>query len=427
MRYADALRYLYALEPRGARLGLARVKRALAARGEPQRGMRFVHIAGTNGKGSVAVMIESALRASGYRTGLYTSPHLHRFTERIRVSGREVAKREVARLTGELARTAPWLTFFETATVMALEAFRDARCDVAVLEVGLGGRLDATNVVVPEACAITSIGADHMDRLGPTLASIAREKAGILKRRVPAVVGARDRAAREAIAARARAVRAPIWWLDDDVRVERGGTGEGTVDIVTPRARVGRVRAPLAGVHQIDNLAIAVATLVTLRGRRGLEVDDAAIRRGVRSARWPARLEMIDGAPPVLVDAAHNIEGCAALAAHVRAMARPSNGARRVLVFGAMADKDHAGMLAALDGAFEERVYVAPKTRRAATPAALAAVRAGRQADDVGAALDLARSIATSGGLVVVAGSIFLAGEARAQLLGVRSEPALPL
>ncbi|MFW5926305.1 MAG: bifunctional folylpolyglutamate synthase/dihydrofolate synthase [Myxococcota bacterium] len=434
--YVEALGYLYGLAPRGIRLELDRMRAALALRGDPQRGLRVIHVAGTNGKGSVAAVIESALRRAGLETGLYTSPHLHRFTERIRVGGRAVTEREVARTVRSIRETldrpgAPPLTFFETTTLLAFELFRARGCELVVLEVGLGGRLDSTNVVEGrELCVITRLALEHTDRLGDTLGAIAGEKAGILESGVPAVVGVREPEAREVIDHRARELGAPVRWIDRDFGVEARerakpgrGRGTGRLTVRVGDRRLEGLRVPFAGAHQQDNVALAVASLCTLAEVRGVPVQEAAIREGLERCRWPGRLERIGGAPPVLLDAAHNPDACAALGAHLDELPR----SRRVLVFGAMADKDHEGMLAAFDGRVDRRLYTAPRLDRAAAPAALARVRPGQTARDVPAAVDRARRLAGEDGLVVVAGSIFAMAEARAHLLGVRTDPPIAM
>ncbi|MBC7172660.1 MAG: bifunctional folylpolyglutamate synthase/dihydrofolate synthase, partial [Polyangiaceae bacterium] len=259
--YAEALSYLYALEPRGIRLELDRVEEALALRGAPTRGQRFVHVAGSNGKGSVSAIVERALRAGGYRTGLYTSPHLHRFCERVRIDGVPIAEEEVVRRVDSLRSEPelPPLTFFEHATILAFEAFRDARVDVVVLEVGLGGRLDATNVVDPLAVAITNVSLEHQKFLGDSLEQIAFEKAGVLKTGVPAVTGARDPAVVEVLEERAREVGAPLSFVGRDFGLEGEGeallfrSGDGLID----RLSIGQ-----GGPWVRANAEVALATLL---------------------------------------------------------------------------------------------------------------------------------------------------------------------
>jgi dihydrofolate synthase/folylpolyglutamate synthase len=429
MDYLAAVRWLYGLEPRGIRLELDRMRAALALRGDPQRALRVVHVAGTNGKGSVSAMVAASLRAAGLRVGLYTSPHLHRFVERIRIDGRPLGERALARRVTEL-RTflespgAPPLTFFEVATLLAFEVFRDAQVDVAVLEVGLGGRLDATNVLEsPLVCAITRIARDHEMYLGDTLAKIATEKAGIVRPGVPLIMGARDPEARAAIEARARAVgAAPL--LRNDAEIDVRSAPRGRLVVQVGDVRLDGLRPALAGAHQHENVGVAVGVLVALRAR-GVAVSDDAIRAGIARVRWPGRLERATrGGTRYLFDAAHNPDGCEALARTLAAM--PRRG-RRVLLFAAMRDKDHGQMLASVAPHCDGVVYARPATPRAAEPEELAASWPGECARDVRAALARARALAGPGGTVVVAGSIYLLAAARAAALGVRTEPPIAM
>ena len=294
MRYTEAIGYLYQLAPRGIELGLERMERALALRDHPERGLPAVLIAGTNGKGSVATMIARVLQASGQRTGLFTSPHLHRFVERFQVAGRPVAEATLARKITALrpfleAADTPPLTFFEAATLLAFELFRDARCDVMVLEVGLGGRLDSTNVVTPEVCVITSVARDHTDRLGEKISQIAREKAGILKPGVPAVCGVRDSDARAVVRRRARCVGAPLALIDRDFAAIEAARGH---DVRVGERTYARLAVPLGGAFQRDNLACAVAALDALRVRFPID-DERAVRRGLARVSWTGRLELL--------------------------------------------------------------------------------------------------------------------------------------
>jgi dihydrofolate synthase/folylpolyglutamate synthase len=425
--YAEALGRLYVLQTRGMRFGESRMRHALALRHHPESGQRFVHVGGTNGKGSVSAMIAACLQAAGHRTGLFTSPHVHRYVERVRVDGRCISDREACRRITELLEASrDWeagehaSTFFELTTLLALESFRDHRCDVAVLEVGLGGRLDATNAVTPEVSVITRIALDHTQILGDTLAEIAEEKAGIQKRGVPAVIGVRDPEALAVITRRARAVGAPCSLLDRDFGAERMRDGRARV-WVGKRVLAG-LPAPLPGDHQLDNLACAVAALLCLDPKT-LRVPRAAIERGLSRLRWPARLEHVRGAPSVLLDAAHNPDGAAALAAH---LTRLEKRGPRALVFGSMADKDYGAMLRALAPCFD-RVFVCrprdlPRTADLRVMQAHAQVTPTRSASD---ALVRAQRAVGPSGLVVVAGSIYLVAELRAKLLGLRSDPPI--
>ncbi|KPK16535.1 MAG: hypothetical protein AMJ62_04815 [Myxococcales bacterium SG8_38] len=421
-RYKEALRWLYGLESGGIKLGIERTAEAAELRGHPERALRHVHVAGTNGKGSVAAMLESTLRAAGYRTGFFSSPHLQRYVERIRIDGRPISEREAAARIEELRADTrlPPLSFFEFTTLLGFEAFRDAQCDIVVLEVGLGGRLDSTNIVSPEACVITSIGLEHQRILGDTLAKIAREKAGVIKPGVPCVVGARGKSVRRAIRSRARAMDAPVRWIDKDFG---SAWNEGSLSVRVGERRWDDVRIALRGSYQADNAACAIATLLEL-GQRGFPVSDANIRKGLERVKWPGRLEWIPSRPAFLFDAAHNAAGCETLAFYLEELTFPGPV---VLVFGAMRDKDHHRMLASFDGIVERRFYAAPPIQRSERPERLAKIRAGTTARSVRDAVARARRAAGPEGLVVVAGSIFLVSEARAIVKNVRTDPPIAM
>jgi dihydrofolate synthase / folylpolyglutamate synthase len=397
----DFQAYLASLQPLAIRLGLERMERALEALGHPERGLRVLHVAGTNGKGSTCAMAAEALRLAGHRTGLYTSPHLVRFNERIAVDGEPISDAALARRVAEVRRACPWhdagdgdrLTYFEFATLLALLHFAAEGAGAVVLEVGLGGRHDATNVVRPLACAVSRIGLDHTELLGGTLEAIAREKAGIFKPGVPAVV-AHDQPPEAMAALRGEAAR------------------RGAPFTVAPASHPGRLA--LAGPHQQGNAALAAAALRLVAGR-GLPVGDDAIAAGLAGARWPGRLELVGG---VLLDGAHNPDGAAALAAALPVLhpGRPVE-----LVLGVLADKDHERMLRALAPALRGLHLVAPRSARARPPATYLGLARSlvARADDhpaLGEAIACARHLAGQGGLVCVAGSLYLVGEARALL-----------
>ena len=421
-RYAEALRWLYGLESRGIKLGLDRIAQAAEVRGHPERALRFVHIAGTNGKGSVAAMIESVLRAAGYRTGQFASPHLHRYVERVRIGGRPISEREATRRIEELRADTrlPPLSFFEYTTLLAFEAFREARCDIVALEVGLGGRLDSTNIVTPDTSVITNIGLEHQRILGDTLAKIAREKAGVLKSGVPCIVGVRGKTARRAISARAKSLGAPLKWIDGDFCSTWNGRSLSVN--VGDREWTG-LRLGLRGDYQGDNAACALAALTEL-GARGFEVSDSHIRSGLRRAKWPGRLEWHRGNPAFLFDAAHNAPGCETLAHYLDGLAFPG---RVVLLFGAMRDKNHRRMLDAFEGRVDRRIYAAPEIARSERPERLAKILEGTVARSVRDGVARAKRAAGPDGLVVVAGSIFVVSEVRALVKGVRSDPPIAM
>jgi dihydrofolate synthase/folylpolyglutamate synthase len=411
-------------------LGLDRVEDALARLGDPHLGLAAVHVAGSNGKGSTSAMIEAVARAAGLRTGLYTSPHLCRFAERIRLDGRPIGDEAFARsLSAVIDRARPDLTFFESLTVAAFAAFREAEVDLAVLEVGLGGRLDATNVIRdPVATAITSISLEHTAILGDTLAAIAREKAGILKPGAPVVLGPLPDEAGAAIAEIASQVGAgPV------LRVARALKGAGEIE-VSHDGSVSTIRGPgpsdllalrlpLAGAHQAENAGVAVG-LASFLARRFPRIDlAAATRAGLAAAEWPGRCERIEkGGVTVLLDAAHNPEGAAALREAVR-----GDPARTALVFGALADKRWPEMLAAIAPLASRRYYTRPRGREPAAPEALAAIAAGTAVPEPGEALARALAESAPGETVIVTGSIYLVGELRAGLLGIEADPVIAL
>ncbi|MEM7436597.1 MAG: folylpolyglutamate synthase/dihydrofolate synthase family protein [Myxococcota bacterium] len=421
-RYTEALRWLYGLESRGVKLGLDRVAEAARVRGNPEAKLAVVHVGGSNGKGSVATLVESVLRAAGYRTGQFASPHLHRYVERVKIDGRPLREAEVARRLESLRddEALPELTFFEHTTLLAFEAFRDAGCDVVVLEVGLGGRLDATNIVTPEVSVITNVSLEHQRILGDTLAKIAREKAGIIKPGVPCVVGVRGQEARRPVRRRVARQAARALWIDRDF----GATWTG--NRLSARVRDHQwdgLRLGLRGRYQADNAACALGALDVLQSK-GYDIDDEAISVGFRRARWPGRLEVHRGQPAFLFDAAHNAAGCQTLAAYLEEFAHDG---RVALLFGAMEDKDHAAMLGAFDGLVDRVVYVKPEIRRAADPSALQEIREGAIARSVRDGLSRARRAAGPRGLVVVAGSIFVVAGARAIVKNLRSDPPIAM
>ncbi len=430
--YGEALDYLYHLERAGVRLGLDRMRRALELRGRPDRRVKWVHVAGTNGKGSVSAMVTSALKQEGLRVGTFTSPHLHRFVERIRINGRPVSESQITQAIQGLRRNMaepgfPRLSFFEASFMLACEIFAQASCDVAVAEVGLGGRLDATNVIEPLVSVLTHVGFDHQHVLGDTLGEIAQEKACIAKRNVPFLCAASPPEVLAVVQQVTQAIQAPLltWGKGMDHRPGPGGADHVSVGRETVRS----VMAGLVGDHQQQNARTAAATLLALRGR-GLFVSDDSIRNGIRAARWPARLETIrDVHPcPILLDVAHNPDGCHALAAHLaqESKKQPVQGPT-VLVFGTMTDKHYDEMLTALDPVVDAHVFVSAGMARSTDVGALAMVRPGATAQTVEEGLDLAVEKAGSQGRVVIAGSIFVVARARAHLLGVATDPPIAM
>lgn len=408
-------------EVRGIHLGLHRITAIMGALGNPHRQFPVLHIAGTNGKGSVAAMSESILRAAGCKTALYTSPHLEKLEERIRVSGREITARRFAALATQVYETERELrasrrldiplTYFEFLTACAFLHFACEKVDVAVIEVGLGGRLDATNVVSPQACIITGISYDHQDLLGSTLAQIAAEKAGIIKTGVPVISGSRAPEAQRVIRDRARLLTAPLVEISRDCRIhvvgERGATV--VIDLGTPRRSYRRLRLALAGLHQAWNAAMAVAGVESLAA---FPVSVADVRRGIARTRWPGRLDEYRSRRRTLLEGAHNEEGAQALRNHLM---RCEN-CEIHLVFGALYDKDVRKM-GRLLFPLARSIHLTPVANsRSADPAVIAAAqprfRARMRAHpDARAALLAAWKECPEDGLVVVTGSLYLVGE----------------
>lgn len=408
-RYATLLGRLDGTRSLGVSLGLERTRAALDRLGNPERRVETVQIAGTNGKGSVAAMTDAIVRAAGIRSGLFTSPHLVRFTERIRIDGREIDGDHLADLYDAVAATGVPLTYYEIGTVLAFLAFAEAGVDLMVLETGLGGRLDAATTCHPCATAITSIGLDHAELLGETVAAIAREKAGIAKAGVPLYLGPLDPEAARAIEDVAAGIGAPVLRLGRDFDE-------------APFA------SALPGAHQRPNAALAVALARTAAERLGRALPTPGgspdpIREGLKHVVWPGRLEWLG--PDVLIDCAHNTDSARTLADAIDALPpRP-----RALVVSVVAGKAVREMLALLAPRFDVVVATRSASPRALTPAQLiAALPAGTRArlqteDDPQAALASARAALGPGGLVVVAGSIFLVGDVRAALTGEPRDP----
>lgn len=370
--YRRILTELYALEARrGIDLGLGNVRRVLARLDAPQRRFPVLHIAGTNGKGSTAAMLDAALRQAGYRVGLYTSPHLVDFTERIRIDGgmitEELVVERIGALKVVLKQAGVELTFFEIVSVLAFDVFARAGVDVAVVEVGLGGRLDATNVAEPLVTAITSIAHDHERYLGRTLEAIAREKAGVMKPDVPVVIGPVAAVVEEQLRDHARRVGAPAAFYGRDFWAE-DGAGSGFT-VVSARRAWHDVILSLRGRFQQTNAAIALMMLDCIRGT--FPVPDEAVQTAFSHVSWPGRFDVVDECPVVVLDGAHNPAAAAALAAEIQAFA---GGKRARLVFGVMRDKNWCAMWEALRPVVRDVVVTQPRRSRALAADTLADV-----------------------------------------------------
>ncbi len=363
------LDFLYGLQKFGIKLGLRNIRELLSALGHPERSFPVVHIAGTNGKGSTSSMIASILSAAGYRVGLYTSPHLLRFHERIRVGGREVPDEFLSECAGSLApairRTRS--TFFEATTAIALKYFEARSVDVAVLETGLGGRYDATNAVTPVLSVITTVSLDHTERLGTTVGKIAREKGGIIKPGVPCLTSAGDRETLSVLGAIAKEAHARLVAVGDhsEVTVKDSSLLGLVVDLRTPRRLYKGLRLPLAGEHQALNLRLAVMAAEELHaGGSFPRVSRRAISEGLLDVRnnsgLRARMEVLSGCPPVILDVAHNPGGIAALTQTLEKLLRKP----AVFVFGVMKEKDISAMSAHFRDIADLVIAVSPAGER---------------------------------------------------------------
>lgn len=452
MTYRQALDYVFSftnfeVTPAGSysskTFDLTRIERLLAALDNPHRKFQSVHVAGTKGKGSTAAMIESILRSAHYRTGLYTSPHLHTFRERIRVDGEMISEEEVAagiERIRPVADSLPQVTTFEIMTALAFDYFAARGVEFAILEVGLGGRLDATNVVLPRVAVITSISYDHTAILGKTLAEIGREKAGIIKTGIPAVTSPQDPEALAVIRETARERNAPLVEVDSDLRFAIDDIRYQIVPLSesidghtfrlerTPQHHQSPTthqslftnhqspvfNLPLTGRHQLANAATALAAVTLLR-QQGTTIPDDAIRAGLANVHWPGRFEILEREPLLVVDGAHNADSARQL---IQTLHKFCPSAALHLIFGASNDKDITGMFAQLLPYAECIILTRSHNPRASDPVKLAALAEAYNvetsiAPDLPAALEEARRRAGPGDVICVTGSLFVVAEAR--------------
>ncbi len=438
MDIQEALEYLNRFQFHGFRLGLERMHAILAAMGHPESTYPVIHVAGTNGKGSSCAMIESILSAAGYRTGLYSSPHLYRLNERFRVQGRDISDTQLASvLTAirQLIESGYEMSYFEYTTAAAMEWFRQEEVDIAVLETGLGGRLDATNVVTPLVSVITNVTLEHQAYLGNTVEEIAFEKAGIVKEGRPVVCGQSQGPALTVIRERCRQLKAPLRVLGLDFSLERHGQH------LVWRGWDGRVIdgicLGLDGPHQVSNAALSIAA-VTLLADDGFLVRDDHIRQGCSSVAWPGRGELfhMDGSD-ILIDGAHNIAGIKALSDLLHGMGIDGRGGKKgdVLLWACSdegGDKNFAGMLRSLSSLFRYVIVTEPPgPRKPVTVQAWQDVWTDDMSGDNGyliegqwvRAFDAAMERCPKGGLVCVAGSLYLVGSVRAEIMSRLSLP----
>ncbi len=444
MNYIEALEYLsgfvnFERQPPGkaARkvFNLDRIRMLAARLGRPERHFESLHIAGTKGKGSTAAFCEAIARAAGLSTGTYSSPHLVDLRERIRLDGRLVSRSLFARTLSkcladyEEVRAAPGdrrLTYFEAFTHLAFQVFAENEVDLGIIEVGMGGRLDATNIIKPLVSVITAISMDHGAQLGKSLSSIAGEKGGICKRGIPVVIGRQPPAALRAIHKEARLARAGrTLLLGKDFCLEPGLRRPGsyrTMTLRTPRRTYRNLKVRLLGAHQLENAAVAVAAMEIAAERGAFRLSEKAVREGLEKARWPGRFEVVRGRPvPLVLDGAHNVDSMQKL---VAALDEEFPGRLPLAaVFACAADKDVEGMLRIVAPRTGLLVATGSGNPRAVPPRELARLArkcgAGRAVaiKDISKALDRARYAAGQGGLVMVTGSLYLVGRAKEHCL----------
>jgi dihydrofolate synthase/folylpolyglutamate synthase len=416
MSYEETLRYIHSVKWQGSKPGLSRTRELLAALGNPEKALKFVHIAGTNGKGSTAAMIASVLQKAGYRTGLYTSPYILRFNERMQVNGAHISDGDLEILTEEIRPFADAMadppTEFELITALALKYFLNQNCDIVVLEVGMGGELDSTNVIgTPEVAVITAIGLDHTAELGPTVAAIASAKAGIVKEGGDVViyVGERDVeavfekvcAARHAVLHRTEFSRLTVHRMDLDA-------------VCFDCDPYKDIRLPLVGTYQPFNAAVAITALEVLR-RKGYHIPNETIVAGLNCVYWPGRFEVLRRGPVFILDGAHNPHGIAATSESLK---NHFGGEKLVFLVGVMADKDVPGMMGAIAPMAKAFVTVAPHN-----PRAMAAVKLAEILSVYGLPVKACESIesgveetirqAGESGVAVALGSLYFSGDIR--------------
>jgi dihydrofolate synthase/folylpolyglutamate synthase len=425
--YQETIEYLYGLQKHGIKLALSNTVKLMQLLGDPHRKFRSVHVAGTNGKGSTAAFIASMLRTAGYRVGLYTSPHLVSFTERIRINNALITEAKVVELAqrvrdGWRGGAAPdggelIPTFFEVTTAIAFAYFAEENIDIAVVETGMGGQFDSTNVITPLVSVITNIDLEHQEFLGTTLEQIAFEKAGIIKPCVPVVTGAVQPESVSIIEREATARNAPVYRLPQHFQPKNIIPGiVQTFDYQGLADAYPALRIAMLGPYQVDNACLALAAIECLR-RAGLSLDEHAVRHGLEQTRWDGRLERVANRPDIYLDGAHNPASAKQLAKALREM-KPAYQ-RTILIIGILGDKDYQGVLSELVPLVDHVVATKPQYSRALDVLTLATeIRKLHASVEVAETLEKAiaqaRTTALPDDLVLITGSLFVVGEARA-------------
>ena len=438
MNYDEALAYIHGTYKFGSKLGLVNIKTLLSKLGNPEKNLRVIHVAGTNGKGSVCSMLQSVLTAAGYQTGLYTSPYIQRFNERIRINETVIPDEDLAALTAEVSRAVETMlaeghshpTEFEIVTAIGFLYFAREQVDVLVLEVGLGGSGDSTNVVDnPLAAVITPVDYDHMEYLGDTLAAIAGEKAGIIKATRPVVVGRQMPEAMDVIKAKAKVMKAPCYFaVPQKLEIHESRLQGQVFSAVLNGVHYHQVKVALPGLHQVDNCLVALQVLQVLQAEGSLHVPQDAMRSGLEKVRWMGRLEILQQNPLFIIDGAHNLAGARSLAGSIQLLLPEQ---KITFLTGMLADKDIRGILKVLLPTVHQVVVTCPDNPRAMKAETLGRIIQEEFHADVEAvyvepqpekAAEKALAITPVEGAVICAGSLYMLGQVRQWVLEGRKE-----
>lgn len=425
MNYKEALNYIENTGKFGMNLGLERIKKLCELIGNPEKDLKIIHVAGTNGKGSTSTFISSILASQGYRVGLYTSPYIERFTERIKINNNEIVEDEIARLVTEIEPKIHEIekmgmehpTEFEIITACAFKYFKEKEVDFVVLEVGLGGRFDATNIINPIVSVITSISYDHVNILGDTLSKIAYEKAGIIKNGRPVVIYPQDKEAEEVLVGVAKEKEASIYLIDGLKHEILSNTVDGIIFNASLKKEYKDLKIELLGEYQVLNAVTAITAIEVIRNE-GYKIDDGAIYSGLITARWPGRLEILNKKPYVVLDGAHNIQGIKGL---VNALKHYFPKNKINIVCGMLKDKDYNCMLKELIKVSDYFITVEPNSPRALSALELknAIMESGGSKVKVMDSKNIMEAVSTSlksckdGDVLVFCGSLYMIGEAR--------------
>jgi dihydrofolate synthase/folylpolyglutamate synthase len=422
--YRESVKYLYGLQKYGVKFGLSKTYELMKRLGNPHHGKKYIHIAGTNGKGSVSAMLESILSRAGMKVGFYSSPHLVRFTERFRVNQKEINQRRVAELTDRLRDiidpdNPP--TYFEATTVIALTYFAEENTEISVMEVGMGGRLDSTNIIKPVVSAITNISLEHQAFLGPRLIDIAGEKAGIIKKGVDAVTAATQPSVIRLFEDICAEKNAPFWRLGKDVRYRSTGSGLSYYGI---KHTFRDLDVSLKGGYQKRNAALAIA-IIELLEKKGFKISSKDIKEGLKDTIWPGRLHLVSKAPLIVLDGAHNPAGIRELA---EAVEKAFSYKRLILIIGIMKDKDIAHMISRLAPMADYVICTSPEYYRSAESGDLMKIAYphGRPVEAVpviSKAIERAKEMAGPQDMILITGSLFTIGEALTYFDPVKYRP----